>query len=69
MVAVHNAMKDKNLQSRMILQVHDELVFDVHIDEMDTIKTLVKTAMEHAIKITVPMEVEMEIGDNWLDAH
>ncbi|MFA7273718.1 MAG: DNA polymerase I [Crocinitomicaceae bacterium] len=69
MVAVHNAMKDKNLQSRMILQVHDELVFDVHIDEMETIKTLVKTAMEHAIKITVPMEVEMEIGDNWLDAH
>lgn len=69
MVSVHNALKNNDLKSKMILQVHDELVFDVHKNELDTIKTLVKTAMENAIKLVVPMEVEMEIGDNWLDAH
>tara|TARA_R110000737_G_scaffold17130_1_gene34575 strand:+ start:11814 stop:14618 length:2805 start_codon:yes stop_codon:yes gene_type:complete len=69
MVAVHEAMKTKDFKSKMILQVHDELVFDVHVSEIDELKTLVKTAMEGAIKMVVPMEVEMEIGDNWLDAH
>jgi DNA polymerase-1 len=69
MVAVHEAMKSKNFKSKMILQVHDELVFDVHESEIDELKALVKTAMEGAIKMVVPMEVEMEIGDNWLDAH
>jgi len=69
MVAVHNEMQNKNFQSRMILQVHDELVFDVHKDEIEDMKKLVKEAMENALKLVVPMEVEMEIGDNWLDAH
>ena len=69
MVAVYNAMKTKNLKSKMILQVHDELVFDAHESEINELKALVKTAMEKAIKMVVPMEVEMEIGDNWLDAH
>ncbi len=69
MVAVHEAMKNTELKSKMILQVHDELVFDVHKDEIDELKALVKTAMEGAIKMVVPMEVEMEIGENWLDAH
>ncbi|MGJ8660821.1 MAG: DNA polymerase I [Bacteroidota bacterium] len=69
MVAVFEAMKTKDFKSKMILQVHDELVFDVHKDEIDELKVLVKTAMEGAIKMVVPMEVEMEIGDNWLDAH
>ncbi len=69
MVEVYHAMQAKNYQSRMILQVHDELVFDVHKDEETEIKALVKSAMESAIKLSVPMEVEMELGDNWLDAH
>lgn len=69
MVAVFRAMQAKKYQSRMILQVHDELVFDVHKDEVDEIKALVKKAMESAIQLSVPMEVEMEMGDNWLDAH
>ncbi len=69
MVAVYRAMQEKNYKSRMILQVHDELVFDVHKDEEDEMKILVKYAMEHAIKLSVPMEVEMELGVNWLDAH
>jgi len=69
MVAVDKAMTEANTQSKMILQVHDELVFDVHVDEAEMMKKLVKTAMEGAIELVVPMEVEMELADNWLDAH
>lgn len=69
MIAVHNAMQKEDMQSRMLLQVHDELVFDVHESETEQLKTLVKREMEAAVKLVVPMEVEMEIGDNWLDAH
>lgn len=69
MVAVDKAMKEAKVQSKMILQVHDELVFDVHKDEQEIMKKLVKEAMENAISLSVPMEVEMELADNWLDAH
>jgi DNA polymerase-1 len=69
MIAVHRAMHKEQLKSKMLLQVHDELVFDVHESEVDLMKNLVKREMESAIKLTVPMQVEMEIGDNWLDAH
>jgi DNA polymerase-1 len=53
----------------MILQVHDELVFDIHRSEMEWMKKLVEDAMEHAVKMAVPMEVELQFGENWLDAH
>lgn len=69
MVSVYRAMKQQPLKSKMILQVHDELVFDVHKSEMDLMKNLVEEAMEHAVKLVVPMEVELQFGDNWLDAH
>lgn len=69
MVAVDKAMTEAGVQSKMILQVHDELVFDVHKDETELMKKLVKEAMEGAIQLAVPMEVEMELADNWLDAH
>lgn len=69
MVAVDKAMTEQNVKSKMILQVHDELVFDIHKDEAERMKSLIKNAMEHAISLVVPMEVEMEIADNWLDAH
>ncbi len=69
MVAVDKAMTKANVQSKMILQVHDELVFDVHKDEQEIMKALVKEAMETAVSLAVPMEVEMELAQNWLDAH
>lgn len=69
MIRVHDAMIKENLKSKMLLQVHDELVFDVHESEIDSMKELVKREMESAVQLTVPMEVEMEIADNWLDAH
>ncbi len=69
MVAVQREMKKADLQSKMILQVHDELVFDVHLSEKEKMYDLVKSAMESAINLVVPMEVELQFGDNWLDAH
>ncbi|MDG2440772.1 MAG: DNA polymerase, partial [Crocinitomicaceae bacterium] len=53
----------------MLLQVHDELVFDVHESEVEMMQNLVKKEMESAIELVVPMEVEIEVADNWLDAH
>lgn len=69
MVAVDKAMTKSGVKSKMILQVHDELVFDVHNDEQELMKKLVKEAMEGAVNMAVPMEVEMELANNWLDAH
>jgi DNA polymerase-1 len=62
-------MSKENLQSKMILQVHDELVFDVHKDEIEQMQQLVKKAMEDAVAMEVPMEVEMKTAPNWLEAH
>jgi DNA polymerase-1 len=59
----------KDMKSDMILQVHDELVFDAHKDEMDRLKKIVKKRMESAVKLKVPVKVDMGIGDNWLEAH
>lgn len=69
MIAVHKAMHKEKVQSRMILQVHDELVFDVHVSEEEHMQKLVKQAMEHAINLVVPMEVELKLAPNWLEAH
>ncbi len=69
MVKVQEEMKKRKLQSKMILQVHDELVFDVLKSEIDVMKVLVKDAMENAVEIGVPTEVQVDLGDNWLDAH
>jgi DNA polymerase-1 len=69
MIAVAAAMKSENVKSKMILQVHDELVFDVHVSEEQRMQSLVKEAMENAIKLVVPMEVEWKIAPNWLEAH
>ena len=69
MIAVHKAMKSENVKSKMILQVHDELVFDVHVSEEIMMQLLVKSAMENAINLIVPMEVELKLAKNWLEAH
>jgi DNA polymerase-1 len=69
MIGVKNAMDQKNLKSKLLLQVHDELVFDAHESEIDELRALVKYEMENALRIAVPLDVEIEVGDNWLDAH
>ena len=70
MIDIHNELNKRELKSRMTLQVHDELVFDVHKPELEEVKSLVIELMENAIPgLTVPMKVDAGIGDNWLQAH
>lgn len=69
MINIHDFMKQENLKSRMILQVHDELVFDAHRSEVDFLKAKVDELMCSAIPMAVKMETGMGIGENWLEAH
>ena len=69
MISIHNWMKKEKLQSKMIMQVHDELVFDVYKPELEVMKERVPALMKSAIELSVPMEVEVGVGDNWLKAH
>ena len=69
MINVHAEMNKRNLKSRLLLQVHDELVFDAHKDELDELKTLVREKMVGAVTLEVPMVVDMGVGENWLQAH
>jgi len=69
MVNIHKWLTKERLKSRMIMQVHDELVFDLHKDEIDIVKPHVITLMRHAVCLEVPMEVEVGVGQNWLEAH
>ncbi|MBO6517771.1 MAG: DNA polymerase I [Bacteroidia bacterium] len=69
MINIDAAMRLQGFKSKMILQVHDELLFDVHRDELDRLKMLIKPLMEHAMPLNVPTVVEVGQGDNWLEAH
>lgn len=69
MVNINRWLEREKLKSKMIMQVHDELVFDVHKDEVDTMKTNIVSLMKHAVHLEVPMEVEVGVGFNWLEAH
>jgi len=69
MINIFNEFQKSKLETKMILQVHDELVFDVPKEEVEIIKPVIREKMTTAIPTTVPMEVEMKTGENWLDAH
>ncbi|MEN8115770.1 MAG: DNA polymerase I [Bacteroidota bacterium] len=69
MINIHRKMDELKLKSKMILQVHDELNFDVYKTELEVVQKLVKTEMENAVNIGVPLTVEMNAASNWLDAH
>lgn len=69
MISIYNTFLEKNLKSRMILQVHDELVFDVFKDELKIVKEIVHEKMVNALDIKVPVEIDMNVGSNWLEAH
>ena len=66
---IYKAMNDKQLQSKMILQVHDELVFDACLDELEILKELVNDKMVNALPLNIPVVVELNTGTNWLEAH
>ncbi|HLT50333.1 MAG TPA: DNA polymerase I [Arenibacter sp.] len=69
MINIHNKLKDGDYKSKMLLQVHDELVFDVHRTELEDLKAMVRSQMENAYKLAVPLEVELGVGQDWLEAH
>lgn len=69
MIKIHNWLKKSGLRSKMILQVHDELVFDVYRSEQEVMRAKVKELMESAFTLEVPLEVEVGVGQNWLQAH
>lgn len=69
MVNIHNWLVREKLRTRMTMQVHDELVFDVHKEEVNVVKENISRLMCQAVQLEVPMEVEVGVGENWLDAH
>ncbi len=69
MVRIHERLSKDRLKSKMLLQVHDELVFDVELSEADAVKAMVKELMEGALALDVPLVVDMQMGKNWLEAH
>ena len=69
MIGIHDEFKKHKFKSKMTLQVHDELVFDAFIDEVEKIKPIITEKMVHAIKTKVPIEIGIGTGRNWLDAH
>ncbi len=69
MINIYNRFEKEQFKSKMLLQVHDELVFDAHKEELEIIKPIIKSEMENAYKLAVPLDVEIGIGQNWLEAH
>ncbi|MCC9042489.1 DNA polymerase I [Myroides sp. M-43] len=69
MININKKLKAENWKSKMLLQVHDELVFDAYREELDALKTMVKSEMENAYKLDVPLIVDLGTGENWLEAH
>ena len=69
MINIHKKLTSEHWKSKMLLQVHDELVFDVHNSELEKIQPMIKHEMENAFKMAVPLVVEIGLGKNWLEAH
>jgi DNA polymerase-1 len=69
MINIYNEINDRKLKSKMTMQVHDELVFEVHQSEIEEMKKLVMEKMRTAIPLNVPILVEVGVGKNWLEAH
>jgi DNA polymerase-1 len=69
MINIHKKLSQGDYKSKMLLQVHDELVFDAYKPELEKLKTMVQSEMENAYKLAVPLDVELGVGENWLEAH
>tara|TARA_B100001175_G_scaffold249518_1_gene216574 strand:- start:282 stop:665 length:384 start_codon:yes stop_codon:yes gene_type:complete len=69
MININNRIKESSLNSKMILQIHDELLFDVPKDEIDKLSSLVQQEMESAIQLDIPLKVDCDYGQNWFEAH
>ena len=69
MINIYKDLKNKNLKTKMVLQVHDELVFDVPLEELETIAEIIPGLMQNALRIQVPLVAELSFGKNWYEAH
>jgi len=69
MIEVDKSMTEAGMKSKMVLQIHDELVFDAVPDEIQNLKRIVTDRMENVVKLSVPLTVECNYGKNWLEAH
>ena len=69
MINIHDKLEAGEYQTKMLLQVHDELVFDVYKPELKDLQELIKSEMENAYELAVPLVVDLGLGDNWLEAH
>ncbi|MCL6216734.1 DNA polymerase I [Zunongwangia pacifica] len=69
MINIHKKLEEEKLQTKMLLQVHDELVFDVYKPELEKVKKLIKSEMENAYQLKVPLDVDLGVGQDWLEAH
>jgi DNA polymerase-1 len=69
MLAIYKAMKTQNLKSKMIMQVHDELVFEVPLHEIELMQKIITEKMQNAMVLSVPLEVDIAFGKSWFDAH
>ena len=69
MIHIHAWLKENRMKSKLLLQVHDELVFDCHLEESEELQAKVKELMEGALELAVPLVVDMRVGKNWLEAH
>jgi len=69
MINIHKELQKRKIKTKMVLQVHDELLFDAHKDEVDELKPVIKKLMESALPLNVPVIVDVGTGNNWLDAH
>ena len=69
MVSIHRRLKEENLKAQMIMQVHDELNFNVPTAEVEQVREIVVNEMQNAVHLTVPLIAECGVGENWLEAH
>ena len=67
MIEVYNKLKENNLESKLILQVHDEIIIDTLENELDKVKHIIKEAMENVVKLSVPLKIDINIGKNWFE--
>jgi len=67
MIKVFNRLKERKLKSRLILQVHDELIIEVHKDEIEEVKEILRHEMEYAVELDVPLEIDMHLGKSWFE--
>ena len=68
MIKIFNLLKEKNYKTKLLIQVHDELIFDILNSEFDEVKELIQDTMENIYKLKVPLKVSIEYGQNWYDA-